>query len=473
MPSLGSLQLCVLLALAAPIDACPDQSDLSSRIAPGEPSIIILMIADGASFATSEAASHHASGIARGQVYWRFPVVLAMSTLPASGQYDAARAWTDVDWLRHRATDSAAAITAMTTGIKTDNGRLNVTHDGEHLTTLAALMQARGLATGVVTSVQFSHATPAGFAISHDDRGQYEQIAENMLLASGLDVIMGAGHPEYDDDGRPRSDPDYRYVGGPDLWQGIRAGTQAGAGRSVPWILFESRQAILDLATTDNPPQRVLAIPRVYKTLQSKRSGDQSAQAHATPKTPDLPDLAELTLAALNVLSRSPGGFGLLVEGGAIDWAAHDSQPGRLVEEQQDFDRAVAAVVDWLDRHEAWQKALLIVTSDHECGHVCGPPVGSILPPVAGRGKGVMPAFTIESADHTNALVPFFARGSGADAFVGLAIGMDPVRGAYLDVADMGAYLRAIVKVEDEPRDTGRASEECSLEQASMPAGGP
>ncbi len=435
----------VLLALAASVDAFADDTGRSPRTAQDGPTIIILMIADGASFASIEAASHHASGIVRSQVYWRFPVVLAMSTLPAGGQYDAASAWTDVDWLRGRATDSAAAITAMTTGIKTDNRRLNVTPEGEHLTTLAALLQARGLATGVVTSVPFSLATPAGFAISHDDRDQFAEIAVKMLLESGLDVIMGAGHLEYDDDGWLRSEPVYQYVGGVDLWQGIREGGLEPAR----WSLFESRQAILDLATTDKPPRRVLAVPRVHTTLQSKRRGDQSAAPEATPKTPDLPDLAELTLAALNVLSRSPNGFGLLVEGGAIDWAAHDRQPGRLIEEQQDFDRAVVAVVDWLDRNDAWRKALLIVTSDHECGHLCGPPDGSILPPVAGRDKGAMPAFAIESADHTNALVPFFACGEGADTFLDLATGMDPVRGAYLDVADLGAYLRAIVRSED------------------------
>jgi alkaline phosphatase len=455
MLGLACVRSCMLLALLtlnAPTDARPLDNDGSSRPAPGEPTILILMIADGAGFASIEAASHHASGAARSQVYWRFPVALAMSTRTAGGLYDPARAWTDADWLGRRATDSAAAITAMTTGIKVANGSLNVTGDGEHLTTLAALLQARGRAAGVVTTVQFSHATPAGFAISHHDRSHYPEIARKMLLESGLEVIMGAGHPEFDDDGRPRSDPDYKYVGGIDLWREIRAGTLAGDGGRTPWSLFESRQAILELATTVDPPHRVLALPRVHKTLQSKRGGDRAAAAHASPKTPDLPDLAELTLAALNVLSRSPSGFGLLVEGGAIDWAAHDRQPGRLIEEQQDFDRAVAAVVHWLDRHEAWDEALLIVTSDHECGHLCGPPDGSVLPPVAGRGQGAMPAFTIESAEHTNALVPFFARGSGAEALVGLATGVDPVRGAYLDIENLGAHLRGLVGAADEPR---------------------
>jgi len=40
-------------------------------------------------------------------------------------------------------------------------------------------------------------------------------ITNEMLEGQNLDVIMGAGHPEFNDDGLPRATKrDYRYVGG-------------------------------------------------------------------------------------------------------------------------------------------------------------------------------------------------------------------------------------------------------------------
>jgi alkaline phosphatase len=373
-----------------------------------------------------------------------------MSTHPAGGSYDPQRAWNDPEWLHARATDSAAAITAMTTGTKTVNRRLAVDPDGQPLTTLAEAWERRGGATGLVSSVQITHATPAGFAVSHPDRHDYEAIGAELLQRSALDVVMGAGHPLYDDDGRRRAEPRYRYVGGEATWRAIEAGT-AGAdadadGRADPWVLLETPAQLADLAASEDPPARVLALPRVHRTLQSKRGGDRGASAYDVPFTPGLPTLAELSLAALNVLHRHPGGYALLIEGGAVDWAGHDHAPGRLVEEQHDFDAAVVAVVRWLARHDAWDRTLLVVTSDHECGHVCGPDDGTALPPVQGRGAGNMPAMTIRSGEHTNALVPLFARGPGSAGLARLARGEDPVRGRYLDNADLGAYLQDLAR---------------------------
>ena len=62
----------------------------------------------------------------------------------------------------HPYTDSAAAATAMTCGTKTYNKAINMTVYGTATTPLARLLQSKyGFATGVVTSVPISHATPA------------------------------------------------------------------------------------------------------------------------------------------------------------------------------------------------------------------------------------------------------------------------------------------------------------------------
>ncbi len=413
------------------------------------PRNLILMIADGAGYDHFRAASYHATGRGEAQAFWRFPVLVAMSVYPAGGHYDPELAWSSEAWLGDDVTGSAASITALTTGVKTHNKRLCVGPDGERLATMTERLEASGRATGVVSSVMFAHATPAGFAISHPVRKEYATIARKMLAESAIDVIMGPGHPLFDDDGRRVRTPDYRLVGGPDAWRSLMAG-ELGAdadadGRPDPWTVVESREAFVRLAGEGEPPTRVLGLPRVRETLQEQRGGDADEDAFAVPLTAGIPTLAEMSRAALNVLVRHDGGFGVMIEGGAVDWASHDRSPGRMIEEQRDFDLAVEAVIDWLDEQALWDETLLIVTSDHECGHLCGPEGDGAIPAVAASARGEMPAMEFRTGKHTHALVPLFARGVGAGGLLELADDRDPVRGPYLDSAELGAYLVDLV----------------------------
>lgn len=78
------------------------------------------------------------------------------------------------------------------------------------------------------------------------------------------------------------------------------------------------------------------------------------------------PTLADLTKAALTVLSKDKDGFWLMVEGGDIDWAAHDNNMDNLIGTMNDFDKAVQQVISWVDNHGGWSKNLLLVTADHD-----------------------------------------------------------------------------------------------------------
>ena len=77
------------------------------------------------------------------------------------------------------------------------------------------------------------------------------------------------------------------------------------------------------------------------------------------------PTLTQLTQAALADLSRDADGFFLMVEGGAIDWAAHSRDPGGVAAEVREYDRAVKAAYDWAKTRG---DTLLVITSDHETG---------------------------------------------------------------------------------------------------------
>ncbi len=183
---------------------------------------IILMVGDGMGYNHVLATDYYKAGRACTQDYERFPVRLGMSTYqyePVDGEYvllgyDTRRAWGEFNYVKGYATDSAAAATAMSTGTKTRDGAIGVNIGGRPLRHLVEIAEDRGMATGVITSVQWSHATPAGFIAHNGSRNNYEAIAREMIESSETDVIMGCGHPGYDDNGKPTDAKVYKYVGG-------------------------------------------------------------------------------------------------------------------------------------------------------------------------------------------------------------------------------------------------------------------
>jgi alkaline phosphatase len=157
-----------------------------------------------------------------------------------------------------------------------------------------------------------------------------------------------------------------------------------------------------------------------------------------------------MTRGAINVLSRNPNGFFLLVEGGAVDWANHANHMARMIEEQVDFTHAIEAVVQWVDAHSNWDETLLIVTADHETGDLWGPdsgPTSDMLhfpwDPIQNNGKGKMPGYRYHSTGHAGSLVPLFARGRGAELFARLVDGQDPMYGPYVDNTDVFKVMNA------------------------------
>ncbi|TYO98665.1 alkaline phosphatase [Geothermobacter ehrlichii] len=399
---------------------------------PARPRNLILMIGDGMGFGHLEAAGYWSPKDGFNPPFACFSFAAAMSTYLAGGSYDPERVSRNPDYLFAGATDSAAAATTLATGHKTAREVIGMARDNHgRLVPVENLLEAAeklGKATGVITTVPISHATPAGFVAHNPSRKNYPEIAREMLLESPIDVVAGAGHPGYDDDSRPRTRPayNYLYVGGRKLWQKIVAGQAGGDadgdGTADPWTLVDQRTAIQRLA--DGPtPKRLLLLAPVATTLQQKRSGNPLAKAGEIPFNPGTPTLAELTRATLNALDDDPDGLVLMIEGGAIDWAGHANQSGRMREELDDFAASVAVVSDWVERHGGWKQTLLIVTADHETG---------------GLEDGHW-----RTTRHSNSLVPLLARGIGVTDLKSLADKQDPVHGPYLDNAELGRWLLA------------------------------
>jgi alkaline phosphatase len=420
------------------------------------PKNMILCVSDGCGYGHVDAASLFQHGRTGTQVYEAFPVRLAMATFMYGGSYEPEKAWRDFWYVTKGATESAAAATAMSTGHKTFSGAVGVDTQLNPLEHLIEKLERRGWATGVITSVEWSHATPAGFVAHNSSRNNYVEIVREMVYQSAVDVIMGCGHPLFDADGKPKlqeQSEDFKYVGGRDVWTDLATGRAAGDadgdGIGDPWVLIQTRHEFKSLMT-GSTPKRVLGTAQVEKTLQEGRGGDKYADPYVIPLIETVPTLEEMTMAALNVLDDDPDGLFLLIEGGAVDWAAHGNLTGRVIEEQIDFNRAVEAVVAWVDRKSSWDETLVMVTGDHETGYLTGPGSGPtvdgpVWKPLVNNGAGDLPGVRWWSEGHTNSLVPFFAKGVGAARFKQRADQEDPVGGPYLDNTVIARTMAEIV----------------------------
>jgi alkaline phosphatase len=460
---------------------------------------VIIMIADGAGFNAYDAASmfegrwdqarRNSTQVYDGPGWVKYACTtypLNMSTRPTGDRMQDAKliyrpelAWdatplTDKEtcaylfagyqFLMQAATDSAAAATAIASGQKTFNAAINWSNTNRAIRgrTLAEIAKKKGKAVGVVTTVPWSHATPACLGGAHSIfREEYQDIANEMLRAPYLDVIMGAGHPEFDDNGRPATKP-AGYVGGARTWALLKNGKHPKG-----WRLIQTKAQFKALADgTGFVGLKVLGVAQVHTTLQQQRGGAQSGNLpFAVPLNGNVPDLRTMVQGALSVLESDPDGFYLAVEGGAVDWASHQRQPARMVEEQSDFNRAVEAVVRWVETRSHWNETLLVVTADHETGMVWGENSDKIaFEPLEFRGREKLPGLRHEDlhpkekAEHTNSLVPLYVRGVGSPSFAQRVRGTDKtaqrrwhVQPGYVDNTDIFAVARECLEAERVP----------------------
>lgn len=406
---------------------------------------IIVMVADGWSYNYVDAASIWRFGTTGGQIYHDFPVQLGVATYDYGrrGHYDPEAAWGDFEWVMEGATDSAASATALSTGVRTISGQIGLDPDGEPLVHTTERARNRGMATGAVTSVLPAHASPAGFFAHTKSRSDYDVITRQMIREAGMDVLMGPGHPEFDNDGQPTDNKSFRQVVNKNVWKQLKAGELVGANHQVPWTLIETREDFMALQEGDTPG-RVLGMPQVRGSLQFSRSGEEDhfADPFVEVMNTDIPTLAEMSSSALNVLSQNPNGFFLIIEGGAVDWAGHANHSGRMIEEMQDFDYSVEAVVEWVEANSNWDETLLVITGDHETGYLTGPDSGPganpMWQPIENRGKGQLPGMEWHSSGHTNMLIPLYAKGTAASYLQLYIEGDDPVRGDYVHLTAVG-----------------------------------
>lgn len=420
-----------------------------------QPKNIIIMIGDGMGFEQMQ-TSLYFHGKTDQNVWSGFPVKVAAATYNSGISYNPRITWGDKDYVLSGFTESAAAGTAIATGHRTLKNQIGISENGIPLSNLVQLATFRQKSTGIVTSVQFNHATPAAFVAHNQSRLNYGEIARNMILFSEATVIMGCGHPEYDNNGNRVDSLNIKFIHSEDMWNaltqqkteyildGIRFNVQDIDGDNIPdpWVFLDQRSDLQKIIQKQIQPKRLFFMAPVYETLSQLRTGISNTPFDISVN-PDIPTLSEMALASLTVVSADPDGFFLMIEGGAIDWACHDNQLARLIEEQTEFEKTIEEVVQWLDLNKLWNETLLIVLADHECGYLAGGfDEHNNFIHVIDHGTGNLPGAEFFSTDHTNHLVPFFAKGYGSHIFQLLANDFDSVRGKYLHISDVAKTVK-------------------------------
>ncbi|HEX9935289.1 MAG TPA: alkaline phosphatase, partial [bacterium] len=320
------------------------------------PKNVVLFIGDGLSLAAIDVARYKALG-KTGKLHMdRMPVAGFVRTCSADKLI----------------TDSAAAATALAAGLKTKNGMIGITPDGEKCMTILEACQKRGMSTGLVVTSSITHATPAAFASHVATRKQHSEIAEQ-LLNHRVNVLLGGGTAYF----RPKSTEFSKRLDERDL---INEARQAG------YAFVETREAMLQADRT------LLLGLFALDYMKSE---------------PPEPCLSDMTAKALSLLSSDPDGFFLMVEGSQIDWTAAKNDAFGIVRQMLDFDSAIGLALDFAVQNDS---TLVVATSDHETG-------GLAL--IGGKLDASKLDLAWGTRGHAGGSVSLYAYGPGAEALSG------------------------------------------------------
>ena len=270
-------------------------------------------------------------------------------------------------------TDSAPSMAAYMTGVKMNNEVISMsqnttaidpvndsagnklgnncgTNNGTPATTLLELAKTAGLGAGVVSTARVTHATPAATYSHICHRDLENDIAaaavpggvgfNSALGTTGLDVLMGGGSQFFKPvkDGGKRAD-------GRDLIAEMKAKSYAYASNATEFNA-------IDGAKTD-------------KLFALFTSSHMSYDLDRDPAKE--PSLAEMTTKAMDVLSRNSKGYFLMVEGGRIDHALHETTAKKALQDTVAFDNAIKAAIAKAKLSDpTLANTLIVVTADHD-----------------------------------------------------------------------------------------------------------
>ncbi|MBW3111014.1 MULTISPECIES: alkaline phosphatase [Bacillaceae] len=234
---------------------------------------------------------------------------------------------------KENVTDSAAAATAMSGGVKTYNNAIAVDNDKSDVKTVLEQAKENGMSTGIVATSEITHATPASYGAHEESRKSEDAIANDYYdeMINGkhkIDVMLGGGTDFFERDDRNVAEQfkkdGYSYV------------------KSADELKKDKNDQILGLFA-------------------------ESGMDKMIDRDEKQPSLADMTTAALDRLKGDKDGFFLMVEGSQIDWAGHDNDVVGAMSEMRDFEQAFEKVRDFAKENG---ETLVIVTADHSTGGI-------------------------------------------------------------------------------------------------------
>ena len=333
----------------------------SQALAAGEAKNVIFFLGDGMGPVTVTASRIYKYGEAG---------KLTMETLPRTARVKTFS-------LDAQTTDSAPSMAAYMTGVKMRNEVLSMdgntfvkkpsadtsvtpnvgnavnncpaSGNGASVPTILELAIGKGKGTGVVTTARLTHATPAAtYAhVCHRD-AEYDISRQavpggagfNPALGTGVDVLLGG----------------ISY-----FWRPFNA-TTTPRGRPDGRDLVAELQAKGYNAASDSTSFNAAPVTGRLIGLfdQALAQGHMSYELDRDPAKE--PSLAQMTTKAIDILSKNPNGYFLMVEGGRIDHALHGTNAKRALADTIAFDDAIKAALGKVDLGNT----LVVVTADHD-----------------------------------------------------------------------------------------------------------
>jgi alkaline phosphatase len=394
---------------------------------------------------------------------------------PVKGGINPWTPGTDKEYIKYSYPDSANTATTLYSGIKTYNGAVGVDIFENSVESVLSKAAKLGKSTGLVTSVPIDHATPAAAAANVNNRNKFDQdypaldsILQQELRVYQPTVLLGGGHPlsstgdilptgvEPRDNTyikestykelstKPTSNIyDYTFLERGANAAQVLAATAATidpekGGRLLGLYGARGQDGNLpvssangDYSTTGLAMFTVNASKGLKPdTVRPLKAGETDAQFIATERNQN-PTLDDLTKAALTILGKDPDGMWLMVEGGDIDWAAHDNNIDNLIGATLDFDKAVGSVIDWISKNGGWADNEIIVTADHDHyltlngdfptlvrnNAANGTSALTDIDSIAGSGQqwGTDPTDKYGWGNHSNRPVPVYYQGAGTE----------------------------------------------------------
>jgi alkaline phosphatase len=219
--------------------------------------------------------------------------------------------------------DSAAAASALATGIRVKNGTIAIAESGAPLQTILEIAHREGRATGIVTDGALTNPTVAAFYAHASTAKPPQQFATTMVEQSAVDIALGGGAADFDkaklDQTRVRvvrNLPELEQISG---WQQPRL-----------LGLFAAN----DLPFTDEVAART-----------------------------DQPSLADMVRRAIELLQVNRHGYVLVVNAHLMASAAWQNLGERTLRETAELDRAVQ-----ISREYAGRNSAIIVCGDAAIG---------------------------------------------------------------------------------------------------------